>query len=137
MQENIRKIIQKKKFLQTQLGLLPDHWLFCWHVIVLSPTSSKAAWHSKVSVSPCRKLLPVLFPYDGIPGSPQPPFSISAYWKIQIQQYNSKENIFVINLYVSIRSTFKIVTLHIKLIITAENKLEVNAIKLSQRWLRI
>lgn len=46
----------------TQLGLLPDHWLFFWHVMTLSPTSSKAAWHSKVSVSPCRKLLPVRFP---------------------------------------------------------------------------
>lgn len=38
---------------QTQLGLLPDHWLLCWHVMVLSPTSSKADWQEKVNTSPC------------------------------------------------------------------------------------
>lgn len=46
----------------TQLGLLPDHWLFRWQVMARSPTSSKAAWHSKVRVSPCRKLPPVRRP---------------------------------------------------------------------------
>lgn len=63
---------------QTQLGLLPDHWLLCWHVTLFSPTSSKADWQEKVNMSPCRKRSPLRRPNAGTPGSPQPPRSISA-----------------------------------------------------------
>lgn len=38
--------------LHTQPGFLADHWLFFWHVMAFCPTSSKAGWHSIVSVSP-------------------------------------------------------------------------------------
>lgn len=64
-------------YLQVQLGLLPDHWLLCWHVMVFSPTSSKADWQKKVNTSPCWKRSPLRRPNAGTPGSPQPPRSIS------------------------------------------------------------
>lgn len=48
--------------LHTQPGFLADHWLFFWHVIAFWPTSSKAGWHSNLSVSPWRNREPSLRP---------------------------------------------------------------------------
>lgn len=78
-------------------------------------------------MSPCRKLLPVLFPYDGIPGSPQPPFSISEYQK------NSNTIIrksYLQAIYMSESVVLsKYLALCLKLTFTAESEIEVNAVK--------
>ncbi len=41
-----------------QMGILADHWLLFWQVIILSPMSSNPNWHSKRRTSPFRKPLP-------------------------------------------------------------------------------
>lgn len=60
-----------------QIGILADHWLLFWQVIIFSPMSSNPNWHSKRRTSPFRKPLPSWKPYRGVPGSPQLSLSIS------------------------------------------------------------
>lgn len=53
-------VMKKKHVLDShmQMGILADHWLLFWQVIIFSPMSSNPNWHSKRRTSPFRKPLP-------------------------------------------------------------------------------
>ena len=57
--------------LPLHIALMPDHLPDVPHVLIEDPDSLYPLLHLYLTVPPNVKMLPVLFPLEGVPGSPQ------------------------------------------------------------------